>query len=333
MNTESSDDFLNELGELALGSRLKRMSERMLADAASVYQHYEIDAQPKWFTLLALLDKKQQVTVVEAADLLGLSQPALSQFCRQLKTKGLITVLTGKSDSRKKFMQLSNKGKALVDKMQPVWSAVDLAAKQMCEQYENQFYQSLQLLERAHNQRSLLARTQNFFIENRDMQKTPEDQLTLFEFQPKYAPFFELINAQWINDMFILEDIDKQVLQQPQQNIIDKGGFIWFAEHASQGIVGTCALMNKGDGAFELTKMGVLESTRGLKVGEKLLLHVLKESTKRGIDKIFLLTNAKCQAAIHLYEKNGFIHDQDIMQNYGASYERCDVAMRYINTP
>lgn len=204
--------------------------------------------------------------------------------------------------------------------MRPVWSAVDLAAKQMCEQYENQFYKSLQLLEKAHKQRSLLSRTQDFF----------KDQLSLFEYQPSYAPFFELINSQWINDMFILEDIDKNVLQDPQRQIIDKGGFIWFAEHANQGIVGTCALMNKGDGAFELTKMGVLENARGLKVGEKLLVHVLEEATKRGIDKVFLLTNAKCQAAIHLYEKNGFVHDQGIMQKYGMSYERCDVAMRYI---
>lgn len=319
MSTVKSDDFLNDLGELALGSRLKRMSERMLADAASVYQYYEIDAQPKWFTLLALLDKKQQATVVEASELLGLSQPALSQFCQQLKAKGLIKVSTGESDSRKKFMQLSKKGKGLVTKMQPVWSAVDLAAKQMCQQYENQFYQSLQMLEKAHSQRSLLARTQDFY----------QDPLRLFEYQPCYAPFFEQINSQWINDMFVLEEIDKNVLQNPQQQIIDKGGFIWFAEYANLGIVGTCALMNKGDGAFELTKMGVLESTRGLKVGEKLLIHVLEEATNRGIEQVFLLTNAKCQAAIHLYEKNGFVHDRDIMHKYGASYERCDVAMRY----
>ena len=143
VSIDGSMDFLNELGELALGSRLKRMSERMLADAALVYQHYEIDAQPKWFTLLALLDKRHQITVVEAAELLGLSQPALSQFSQQLKTKGLINVSTGTVDSRKKFKQLSNKGKEVVDKMRPVWTAVDLAAKQMCEQYENQFYQSL----------------------------------------------------------------------------------------------------------------------------------------------------------------------------------------------
>jgi ribosomal protein S18 acetylase RimI-like enzyme len=40
------------------------------------------------------------------------------------------------------------------------------------------------------------------------------------------------------------------------------------------------------------------------------------------------LTNTRCAAAIHLYEKNGFRHDAGIMARYGARHERCDVAMR-----
>ena len=46
-------------------------------------------------------------------------------------------------------------------------------------------------------------------------------------------------------------------------------------------------------------------------------------------DPLFLLTNARCEAAVHLYEKLGFHHDQAIMDFYGAEYERCNVAMRY----
>lgn len=37
----------------------------------------------------------------------------------------------------------------------------------------------------------------------------------------------------------------------------------------------------------------------------------------------------KCAAAIHLYEKLGFVHDAEIMRLFGARYERCDVAMSY----
>lgn len=48
------------------------------------------------------------------------------------------------------------------------------------------------------------------------------------------------------------------------------------------------------------------------------------------IDCNNLLSNAKCAAAVHLYEKAGFRHDADIMARYGARCERCNVAMRYV---
>lgn len=163
------------------------------------------------------------------------------------------------------------------------------------------------------------------------------NQLEILAFEEMYAPFFESINTQWINEMFVLEPIDKAVLSQPQKHIIDKGGKVWFARHPELGIVGTCALLNKGNGAYELTKMGVEKSARGLKVGEFLLQEVLNEikhnRANLGIKSLFLLTNKKCEAAIHLYEKNGFVHCANVMEIYGSSYERCDVAMKYaLNT-
>ncbi|TRY33182.1 bifunctional helix-turn-helix transcriptional regulator/GNAT family N-acetyltransferase [Aliiglaciecola sp. M165] len=322
------EDFLDELGELALGSRLKRVSEKMLADAAKVYEHFGMAIQPKWFTLLALLDKKHTVSVVEASEYLGLSQPALSQFCRQLSAKELINVAADKSDSRKKVIQLSAKGRVQVQVMKPIWSAVNLAAIELSEQSNNQFYQALLLFEASLAEKSLLQRSQHHFKQLANTQLS-EEQINIIEFKPTLASYFDVINSQWIEEMFVLEEVDKRVLRYPQKNIIEKGGKIWFAEHPSLGIVGTCALLNKGNGAYELTKMGVLKTARGLKVGEILLQHVIEQAQSLPLNCLFLLTNAKCEAAIHLYEKNGFVHDKEIMDSFGRSYQRCDVAMRW----
>lgn len=157
-----------------------------------------------------------------------------------------------------------------------------------------------------------------------------QDNLHIVDFKPQLAVKFEQINRQWIESMFTLEQVDIDVLQNPYDRIIQPGGRIWFAQHPSFGVVGTCALLNKGDGAFELTKMGVLQTVRGLKVGERLLQHVIFQAKDMGVKKLFLLTNAKCEAAIHLYLKNGFEHNKQIMEEYGQCYQRCDVAMRYI---
>ena len=148
-------------------------------------------------------------------------------------------------------------------------------------------------------------------------------------FSADLAPYFDSINREWIETMFVLEPVDELVISSPQSSIIDQGGHIWFAEHDDLGVVGTCALMKKGDGIFELTKMGVVSSARGLKVGEALLKHVIEQAPLIAHKTLFLLTNKKCEAAIHLYEKNGFVHCNSIMQQYGNAYARCDVAMRY----
>lgn len=318
-------DFLNELSELALGSRLKRMSERMLANAAQVYQEFDMNINPKWFTLIALLDAKTQVTIVEASDLLGLSQPALSQFAKELQAEGLLLITKGEKDARQRLLSLSKEGRVRLAQMKPIWSAVHKAAKDLCIAHNNDFYRSLVLLEKSFTEQNLLARTREYV-----RQSAMNTDISFLDYQSQYAPYFESINKEWIDDMFVLEDIDKQVLEDPNTHIIKKGGKIFFAKHPELGIVGACALLNKGNGAYELTKMGVSKTARGLKVGELLLQHVINKAQEMPVNLLFLLTNAKCEAAIHLYEKNGFVHCKDIMQQYGQSYERCNVAMKFI---
>jgi GNAT superfamily N-acetyltransferase len=153
--------------------------------------------------------------------------------------------------------------------------------------------------------------------------------LTIHEFSDDLAVHFRDINAEWIRAMFRLEETDRDVLENPRTKIIDAGGVILFVEASGLGIVGACALQKTGATSYELTKMGVRESARGMKAGEFLLSAVIDRARSLGAEPLYLLTNAKCAAAIHLYEKLGFQHDAEIMARYGARYERCDVAMRY----
>jgi N-acetylglutamate synthase-like GNAT family acetyltransferase len=153
--------------------------------------------------------------------------------------------------------------------------------------------------------------------------------LAIREFSDELAPHFHDINAEWISSMFRLEDTDRQVLKAPRARIIEPGGVILFVEAQGRGIVGTCALQKTGPASYELTKMGVSESARGLKTGEFLLAAIIDRATALKADPLYLLTNSKCAAAMHLYEKLGFQHDAGIMTRYGARYERCNVAMRY----
>jgi N-acetylglutamate synthase-like GNAT family acetyltransferase len=153
--------------------------------------------------------------------------------------------------------------------------------------------------------------------------------LQIIEYRPELSQYFYTINAEWIESMFVMEPHDKQVLSNPQAEIIDRGGVILFVQAPDFGIIGTCALMPTSDGVFELTKMGVSQSARGHKVGEFLLDAVIKRARQMGMQRLYLLTNHICEAAIHLYEKAGFKHDANVMAEFGSTYARCDVAMEF----
>lgn len=143
------------------------------------------------------------------------------------------------------------------------------------------------------------------------------------------APEFRAINAAWIADMFVLEPHDAHVLSHPREAILDPGGVILFVADADGAILGTGALMPTAPGVYELTKMGVHARARGTGAG-RLLLAALIDAARAlpDIETLYLLTSSRCEAAIHLYERAGFVHDADVMAAYGATYARCDVAMR-----
>ena len=153
--------------------------------------------------------------------------------------------------------------------------------------------------------------------------------LHIVEFREDLAPAFHDINAEWITSMFVMEDVDRHVLQNPRETIIDPGGAVLFVELDGRGIVGAGALRWSEPGQLELTKMGVKLGLRGLKAGEFLLDALIARAATMQPDRLYLLTSKRCEAAVHLYEKSGFEHDAELLEAARHHYDRCDVAMTY----
>jgi ribosomal protein S18 acetylase RimI-like enzyme len=149
-------------------------------------------------------------------------------------------------------------------------------------------------------------------------------------FAPELAGAFARINRAWIEAMYTLEPVDGAQLADPAAEIVGPGGDILFLEDAELGIVGTCGLLKTGDREFELIKMAVVPEAQGRGAGEALLRAGIARAFELGCDRLFLLTNRKSAAAIRLYERNGFVHDAELLASAGGEYARCDVAMRYV---
>lgn len=316
-------DALAELGELFLGSRLKRLADRFQADATETMQATGLPIQPAQMLLMTVLRRKGPLTVGALAQQLRISQPTVSRTILGLIDQGLITASREARDQRHKTLALSADGEALIARAErDLWPRVEAAVAEMCAGLRGDFLEQITMLEAEMDKRSLAGRVASSGA-------PPPAGPTIREFDDRLAEAFYRINAEWIEEMFTLEDNDITLMSNPRELIVDKGGVVLFAETPDLGVVGTCALMKMRDGWFELTKMAVLKSARGRKVGELLLAKALERAKAMGIERLYLLTNTKCAAAIHLYQKLGFEHDAEVMAAFGRRYERCDVAMSY----
>ena len=59
-------------------------------------------------------------------------------------------------------------------------------------------------------------------------------KVEIIAYQPKYAAHFYKLNVEWLEKYFYVEPYDQKVLSNPQQYIIDSGGFIFFAKYNSE---------------------------------------------------------------------------------------------------
>ena len=129
------------------------------------------------------------------------------------------------------------------------------------------------------------------------------------EFRPGDEANFRELNEAWITAYFTLEPKDSELLNHPQRHILDKGGFIYFAENTdTQQIVGCCALLAIGSATYEVGKMAVAENLRGQGVGRKLLRGVINAARLLGARRLYLETNDSLTNAIALYLSEGFEH-------------------------
>src|SRR3970282_2675738 len=110
------------------------------------------------------------------------------------------------------------------------------------------------------------------------------------------------LNLEWLQKYFKVEAKDEQMLSDPQREIIDKGGMIFYAKY-NHKIVGTISLLKIDETTFELSKMAVTDGVQGLGVGQKLWEHCLKIPEQNGIKKLLLYSNRKLLPAIYLYIK------------------------------
>lgn len=311
-------DFFNQTGKLAIGSRLRMLTDKITMDATSIYKMFGVDLKPKWFPVFFVLSRGEARTITSIAREIGHSHPSVSNIIKEMVAKGLVKETKDKSDGRRNVVMLSSKGKRMSDSFAEQCVDVAAAIEEITRQTRNDLWKAIGEWEDLLAEKSLLERV-------REEKKIRESKnVKIVPYESCYQPAFKALTEEWISAHWKMEEADIKAVEHPQEYILDKGGHIFVALYKDEP-VGVCALYKLNDSVYdyELAKLAVSPKVQGKGIGILLCETVINKAEELGGKKIFLESNTLLTPAIHLYRKLGFKE----LAEYCPAYERGDIQM------
>lgn len=309
-------DFYRQTGKMALGSRLRRLSEKFMEDARKIYALYGVALDPKWFPVFYVLSHTEDVSITEIADIIGHTHPSVSKIVKEMKQKGLVVTKKSPHDARISIATLSDTGKQLIPDLEKQYKDVTHAVEHLLSHTTYDLWKAIEEME-------FLLTEKSFFHRVKELQKTREyPHIELIEYSPAFQADFKHLNCEWIETYFELEEADYHALDKPHETIIQTGGHIYLARYQGE-IVGTCALIKKDEETYELAKMAVAECARGKGIGWLLGQASLAKARELGAKIVYLESNTVLEPAIQLYKKLGFRK----IVGQPSPYTRCNIQM------
>ena len=150
--------------------------------------------------------------------------------------------------------------------------------------------------------------------------------ISIVSYKEEYKQYIKSLNYEWLEKYFAVEPVDVVQLSNPQVEILDKGGKIFFALKDDE-VIGTVSLLKDSDETYELAKMAVTEKKQHTGIGKLLIEHCIEMAIILNAKKITLYSNTKLHAAIHVYRKYGFV---EMPLPVEMHYVRSDITMEKI---
>ncbi|WP_426701997.1 bifunctional helix-turn-helix transcriptional regulator/GNAT family N-acetyltransferase [Rhodanobacter sp. Col0626] len=310
--------YLSSLTELALGSRLKALSDQFYAAADEVYRRTGAGIESRWFPVMRFLWEQGPATMTEVAAAIGQTHSAVSQLADKLVEAGLARRRKDSTDGRRSLLVLTGKGAESLAHLGTTWAAIRQGVQDSLGPESARLLDAIEACERALEARPIVTS-----ILDRHA-ALAASKIRIVPFRPELREHFHTLNAVWLKKHFVIEAIDEKVLRHPEEQVLEPGGAIFFAL-LGELVIGTCALLHEAPGVYELSKMGVDESFRGLGAGRQLLDAAIAEFHRREGTMLFLESSSKLKPALHMYERAGFVLQPTIRA--GSHYARADVYM------
>lgn len=309
-------DLYEQMGQMALGSRLKRLADRMLDNASRIYELYDVTIDPRWFPVFFALSQTESLSTGEIARRIGHSHASVSQIVKEMCRQGFAEKSRDPADGRTNVIRLSATGREVIPKAHRQYRDVNAAVDDLLSEGQHNLLHAVAETERLLAQKSMFERVREKLREH------VHAGVRIVDFEPQHATAYSQLNYRWIEQYFEIEAADRRALDHPEEYVLDRGGAILIALY-EDAVVGCCALLNNGDGSYEMAKMAVAEEARGKHIGWLLGLAVVERARQLGGSSIYLESNTVLEPAIQLYRKLGFKQ----ICGKPTPYARCNIQM------
>ncbi len=145
-----AQDVVKELGYLTLGTRLKRLGERLQAQTQVLLESADVDLPASHFPILAALERLGAMNVGELTEAVGMSQPGVTRLLDKLEAEGLVRSTQVAGDRRVRTIALTKSGRQLVSLSQrTIWPVIEAAVADACAGRAQPLLAALAALEEA----------------------------------------------------------------------------------------------------------------------------------------------------------------------------------------
>lgn len=142
------DDIVREFGFLTLGTRLRRIGERLQADTQRIIDEAGLPVQTAHYPYLAAIDRQGPLTIGELTLAVGTSQPGVTRTVSQLAAQGFLEVRQSSDDQRRRVVELTPAGQEIVrHSKQHIWPRIEAAVKDLCEDLSGPLLHQLAAIE------------------------------------------------------------------------------------------------------------------------------------------------------------------------------------------
>jgi DNA-binding MarR family transcriptional regulator len=127
------EDVVKELGYLTLGTRLKRLGERLQAQTQVLLEHTAVDLPASHFPVLAAVERLGALSVGELTEAVGISQPGVTRLLDRLEGEGLVRSTQLAADRRVRTIGLTKAGRQLISRAKrTAWPMIEAAVADAC---------------------------------------------------------------------------------------------------------------------------------------------------------------------------------------------------------